>query len=38
MSGKNINFDDKQIRKSDFCKNKKAFQIYDFDVKKILVS
>ena len=35
---KNINFDDKKIKKSDFYKNK-AFQIDDTDVNnKILVS
>ena len=38
MSGKNINFDDKKIKKSDLYKNKKAFQIDDIDVNKILVS
>ena len=38
MSGKNINFNDKKIRKSDFYKNKKAFQIDDIDVNKKLVS
>ena len=38
MSGKNINFDDKKIKKIDFYKNKKAFQIYDIDINKILVS
>ena len=38
MSGKNINFDDKKIRKSDFYKSKKVFQIDDTDVNKILVS
>ena len=38
MSGKNISFDDKKIKKSDFCKNKKIFQIDDIDVNKILVS
>ena len=38
MSGKNINFDDKKIKKSDFYKNEKAFQIDDIDVNKILVS
>ena len=37
MNGK-INFDDKKIKKSDFNKNKKVFQIDDFDVNKILVS
>ena len=35
MSTKNINFDDKKIKKSDFYKNKKAFQIDDIDVNKI---
>ena len=38
MSGKNINFDDKKIRKSDFHKNKKVNKIDDIDVNKILVS
>ena len=38
MNGKNINFNDKKIQKSDFCKNEKAFQIDNFDVDKILVS
>ena len=38
MNGKNINFDDKTIKKSDFYKNKKAFQLVDNDVNKILVS
>ena len=38
MSGNNINFDDKKIKKSDFYKNKKAFQIDNIDVNKILVS
>ena len=38
MSRKNINFDDKQIKKSDFYKNKKVFQIDDIDVNKILIS
>ena len=33
MSGKNINFDDKKIKKSQFYKNKKVFQIDDIDVK-----
>ena len=37
MSGKNINFDDKK-KKSNFYKNKNAFQIDDVDVNKILVS
>ena len=38
MSGKNINFDDKKISKSEFYKNKRVFQIDDTDVNKILVS
>ena len=38
MSKKNINFDDKYIKKSEFYKNKKAFQIDDIDVNEILVS
>ena len=38
MSGKNINFDNKKIRKSNFYKNKKLNRIDDIDVNKILVS
>ena len=39
MNGKNINFDDKEIKKNDFYKkNKKIFNIDDIDVSKILVS
>ena len=38
MSWKNISFDDKKIKKSDFYKNKKIFQIGHIDVNKILVS
>ena len=38
MSGKNINFDDKKIWKSDFYENKKINSIEDIDVNKILVS
>ena len=38
MCGKNINFDDKKIKTSDFYKNKKTLQIDDIDVNKILVS
>ena len=38
MNRKNINFDDKKFKKSEFYKNKKAFQIHDIDVNKILVS
>ena len=37
MSGKNVNFDDKDL-KSDFYENKKVVKIDDFDVNKILVS
>ena len=38
MSGNSINFDDEKIKKSVFYKNKKAFQLVDNDVNKILVS
>ena len=38
MSGKSISFEDKKINKSNFCKNKKLFNIYDLDINKILVS
>ena len=38
MNGKNINVDDKKIKKSEFYRDKKAFQIDDIDVNKILVS
>ena len=38
MSGKNINFDDKKIIKSNFYKNKKLFNIGDIDVNKTLIS
>ena len=38
MNTKNINFDGKKIKKNNFYKNKKAFQIDDIDVNKILVS
>ena len=38
MKGKNINFDDKKIRKSEFYKYKKVFKIDHIDVNKILVS
>ena len=37
MSGDNINFDDKKIKKSEFYKNKKVNSIYDIDVNKTLV-
>ena len=36
MSGKSINFDNKNIKKSDFYKNKKLFKIEDIDAKKYL--
>ena len=32
MNRKNVNFDDKKFKNSDFYKNKKAFQIDDIDV------
>ena len=38
MNGKNINFANKKIKKSDFYKNEKVFHIDDVDVYKILVS
>ena len=38
MSGKNINFNDKKIRKSTFCKNKPINNIEDINVNNILVS
>ena len=38
MSRKNIHFDDKKIKKSEFNKSKKLFQIDYIDVNKILVS
>ena len=38
MSGKSINFDDKNINKSSFYTNKKLFSLNDIDVNKILVS
>ena len=38
MSGKNINFNGKKIRKSTFYKNKKINNIEDIDVNNILVS
>ena len=34
MNTKNINFDDKKIKKSNFYKNKKAFQIDNIDLIK----
>ena len=39
MKGKNINFNNKNIKKSEYYnKNKKIFNIDDIDVNKILVS
>ena len=38
MNTKNINFDNKKIKKSDFYKNKTAFQTDNINVNKILVS
>ena len=38
MSGKNINFSDKKIKKSTFYKNKIINNIEDIDVNNILVS
>ena len=38
MSEKNINFEDRKIKKSDFYKNKKIKRIDDIDVDKMLVS
>ena len=37
MSGKNINFGDKEIIKSNFFKNKKLIDIEDIDVNKVLI-
>ena len=38
MSGKNVNFRDKKILKSDFYKNKEVTNIDDIDANKILAS
>ena len=38
MSGKSKNFDNKNIKKSNFYKNKKLFRIEDIDVNEIFVS
>ena len=38
MSGKNINFHDKKIKRSCFYKNKKIYSTDDIDVNNILVS
>ena len=37
MSGKNINFNDKKIKKSSFYKDKKINNIENIDVNNILV-
>ena len=37
MSGRNINFNDKKIKKSDFYKNQKINSIEDINVDNILV-
>ena len=37
-SGKNINFGDKKLKKSNFYKNKKVTKIDEIDVNQILVS
>ena len=34
MSGKNVNFRDKKMKKSNFYKNKKVIKIDDIDVNK----
>ena len=34
MSGKSVSFDDKKIKRSDFYKNKKVFQIDNIDANK----
>ena len=38
INTKNIYFDNNKIKKSDFYKKKKAFQIDDIDINQILVS
>ena len=38
MIWKNVNFDDRKIKKSDFHKNKIVTKIDDIDVNTILVS
>ena len=38
MSGRNVNFGDKKIKKTNLYKNKKVGKIDDIDVNKILVS
>ena len=38
MSGKNINFDDEKVRKSNFYNNKKIYKIEAIDANHALVS
>ena len=38
MSGKSINFEEKNPNKSNFYKNKKLFKIEDIDINNILIS
>ena len=38
MSGKNKNFDEEKIKKSNFYKNKYLFNIYDIGVSRKLIS
>ena len=38
MIRKSINFDNKNIKKSDFYKNKKLFKIEDININKIFAS
>ena len=38
MSGKSVSFNDKKIKRSDFYKNKKVFQIDNTEANKTLVS
>ena len=38
MNGKNINFDDRKIKKTELYKNEKIFSIDDIVVNKMLVS
>ena len=38
MSGKNINFADKKINKSNFYRNKRLFKMDGIDVNKVLTS
>ena len=38
MSGKNINFDEKKIKRSIFYKNKRIYSTEDIDVNNVLVS